>query len=161
MSEALRQLDERTQDAAKQLETAKGMKDRAEELLRNASPEERAKLEELAKRLQQTQRPVDEWRGPTQTFDTRPRDPTPSERAAPPTQRTIAEWLSAPKPGGSSASGAISEPIRRAQESANNAIERQEIPPQYADLVRRVFRRYNDAAQPPPQPNPARSEDRR
>lgn len=132
------------------------MKDRAEELLRNASPEERAKLEELAKRLQQSQRPVEEWRGPTQTFDTRPRDLSPSERATPPTQRTIAEWLSAPKPGGTSTSGAIAEPIRRAQESANNAIERQEISPQHADLVRRVFRRYNDAAaaQPPGQPTP-------
>ncbi|HEX8877117.1 MAG TPA: hypothetical protein VF777_10240, partial [Phycisphaerales bacterium] len=87
-----------------------------------------------------------------QTFDARPRDGT-SQPTQQPTQRTIAEWLSAPKPGGTSNAGPISEPVRRARESASDAIERQEIPPQYADLVKRVFRRYADtAANPAPQP---------
>lgn len=135
------------------------MKDRAEELLRNASPEERAKLEELAKKLAQSQGPNQPrgsapWRGPTQTFDARPRDPQTTDRLDPPTQRTIAEWLSAPKPGGTSTAGPISEPVRRAQESANDAIERQQIPPQYADLVKRVFRRYSDSAAKPAADNP-------
>lgn len=137
------------------------MRDRAEELLRNASPEERAKLEELAKKLAQDQsrsRAPEPWRGPTQTFDARPRDRASDPGAAPPTQRTIAEWLSAPKPGGTGTSGPITEPVRRAQESANDAIERQEIPPQYADLVKRVFRRYTDSAarpEAPPASNPS------
>lgn len=136
------------------------MRDRAEQLLENASPEERARLQDLAKRLAESNRAATgatpaPWRGPTQTFDARP-DPnaTPIDDRRP-AERTIAEWLSEPKPGGTAPAGPIpQEPIRRASESANQAIEQQTIPPQYSDLVRRVFKRYAQSAQGGGSPEP-------
>ncbi|MBL8887507.1 MAG: hypothetical protein JNK16_12685 [Phycisphaerales bacterium] len=164
LAQDLRNLSRQRENAQQQRETARGMRDRAEQMLENASPEERARLQELAKRLADSNRAAPRntpapWRGPTQTFDARP-DPnsTPLDDRRP-AERTIAEWLSEPKPGGTAPAGAVpQEPIRRASESANQAIEQQSIPPQYSDLVRRVFKRYAESAQtPPPSPPPAQA----
>lgn len=156
LARELRDLANQRQNAQQQRETARGLRDRAEQMLEKASPEERARLQELARRLAENDRanpggaPAP-WRGPTQTFDARP--PTPDPNSKPiddsrPSERTIAEWLSEPKPGGTAPAGAIpQEPIRRATESARQAIEQQTIPPQYSDLVRRVFKRYSESAQ--------------
>lgn len=129
------------------------MRDRAEQMLENASPEERARLQDLAKRLASSenrnpQSAPQPWRGPTQTFDARPDPASAPLDATRPAERTIAEWLSEPRPGGTAPAGEIpQEPIRRATESARQAIEQQSIPPQHSDLVQRVFKRYAQSAQ--------------
>jgi len=79
--------------------------------------------------------------------------------------KVIAEWDRASdrsKDGaiavqGAPAAGALSEGIRQAAAGAEHAIEQQEIPSQYSDLVRRVFNRYVQRAARPalPQQNEA------
>jgi len=80
--------------------------------------------------------------------------------------RVIAQWDAPPKPGETATSsgpgGSMNEGLKQAAQSAERAIEQRSVPPQYNDLVRRVFRRYversaSPAAQPKPaaQPNPA------
>lgn len=126
-------------------------------MLENASPEERARLQELARRLADSDRPNPAgspapWRGPTQTFDARP-DLETKPLDDRPAERTIAEWLSEPKPGGTAPAGAVPvDQFQRARESANQAIEQQSIAPHHADLVRRVFKRYAESAQAPQPP---------
>ena len=60
--------------------------------------------------------------------------------------QVIAEWDATPKPGVVGKSGSagvgVGEGVRRAAEGAERAIEQQSVPPQYSDLVRRVFRKY-------------------
>jgi len=58
--------------------------------------------------------------------------------------RVIAEWDAPPKPGdaGKAAPLGVGEGVRRAAEGAERAIEQQNVPPQYTDLVRRVFKKY-------------------
>lgn len=141
----------RQNDSAKRnQETARGLRDRAEQLMESASPEDRARMSELAKQLARSDSPpakdaYPEWRGPTQVFDTRAAE-QPSQFPDSPRDRTIAEWLSEPKPGGKGATGVLpAEPLRKATEGAQQAIEQQSIPPKHVDLIKRVFKRYSDS----------------
>jgi hypothetical protein len=71
-----------------------------------------------------------------------------------PGSRTVAEWDSPPRPGevaGNAPRGpAMAEGLNEAARGAQRAIETQQVPAQYTDLVRRVFRRYVERATPPP-----------
>lgn len=148
LGEALQRLESQSRDAQSRQETARGLRDQAEQMLSEASPAERARLEEMARRLGSQQAEAPQWRGPTQVMDLRPRESAGGPR---PAERTIAQWLSeqSAPPGSGAAPRPLSEPLRRAGESAGRAIEQQSIPPQYSDLVRRVFRRYvEDGAAP-------------
>lgn len=75
-----------------------------------------------------------------------------------PGSRTVAEWDSPPQPGGATAPAprgqAMSEGLNEAARGAQRAIETQQVPAQYADLVRRVFRKYVERATPPPPDGP-------
>jgi hypothetical protein len=48
----------------------------------------------------------------------------------------------------------MSEGLNEAARGAQRAIETQQVPAQYADLVRRVFRKYVERATPPPPDGP-------
>lgn len=71
-----------------------------------------------------------------------------------PGSRTVAEWDSPPRPGdlgGNAPRGPVmAEGLNEAARGAQRAIETQQVPAQYTDLVRRVFRRYVERATPPP-----------
>ena len=71
-----------------------------------------------------------------------------------PGSRTVAEWDSPPRPGdvgGNTPRGPVmAEGLNEAARGAQRAIETQQVPAQYTDLVRRVFRRYVERAAPPP-----------
>ncbi len=73
-----------------------------------------------------------------------------------PGSRTVAEWDSPPRPGetGDAATRgpAMAEGLNEAARGAQRAIETQQVPAQYADLVRRVFRKYVERATPPSPP---------
>lgn len=154
LADQLRSLSRDQSAAERERDTARGMRDKAQQMLENASPEERAKLQDLARRLGNSDRPsgapATPWRGPTQTFDARPDESSKPIDSDKPAERTIAEWLSEPKPGGKGPGGVVpADSLKRASESAQEAIENQAIPPQHADLVRRVFKRYAETAQSP------------
>lgn len=150
LARELKNVSRQNDGAKRNQETARGLRDRAEQLMESASPEDRARMNELAKQLARSDSlpakdAYPEWRGPTQVFDTRATE-QPSQSPDSPPDRTIAEWLSEPKPGGKGASGGLpAEPLRKATEGAQQAIEQQAIPPKYTDLVKRVFKRYSDS----------------
>jgi hypothetical protein len=65
-----------------------------------------------------------------------------------PSERVIAEWYS-DKPiqrDGSAPAPSPAEAMREAAASADRAVEKQEVPARYSDMVRRVFKRYSDQA---------------
>lgn len=66
-------------------------------------------------------------------------------------EQVISEWLG--EPGSEESPGArqvVAERLREAAAGAERAVEQQSVPSRHADLIRRVFRRYQDrAAQPP------------
>jgi len=64
--------------------------------------------------------------------------------------RVLAQWDAPPKPGDAaeptSVSRGLSSGITVAAEGAQRAVDQQQVPAQYSDLVRRVFKRYVDRA---------------
>jgi len=70
------------------------------------------------------------------------------QRENDPAARVISQWDAAPRSDGASGgvgpslAGGLTEAARGAQ----NAIEQQQVPAQYSDLVRRVFKKYVDRA---------------
>jgi hypothetical protein len=80
-------------------------------------------------------------------------EPVDVRRSAPdrPAERVIAEWYS-DRPIERAGSGAAPAPavaLREAAASAERAVEKQEVPARYSDMVRRVFKRYSDQAPKP------------
>ncbi len=145
--------DQQSQDATRRA---------AEEFMKNASPEDKKKLSDLAKSLgldrpgnrgqgnQPGEGPGRERGDPrefgnaeTKTIDMRDHTnrQTPSQN-----DRVISDWFDPTgKPSdratsGRSATGA--EVVRRAVQGAERSIEQQVVPPQQGEYVRRVFRRY-------------------
>lgn len=67
-------------------------------------------------------------------------------------EHVISDYLNPnqqPRRTGSAAGPTLQEGLREAASGAERAIEQQGVPSQYSDLVRRVFKRYIDRAQPP------------
>jgi hypothetical protein len=136
-------------------EQAKKLYDMAQKQLEQMTPEQREQARKMAEDFARgkgnggpgfqrapvtrgPQRPLRE--GPTTPVDAR-QPATVSGNEKPP-ERTVAEWYS-DKPSASGARGAASdEPFKQAAQGAERAIERQEVPGRYQDLVRRVFKRY-------------------
>lgn len=84
-----------------------------------------------------------------------PVDPTRRERF--PGERVIAEWEPTPGQPGGLEGPTLAEGVRRAARGAERAVEQRAVPPEYADLVRRVFRRYVERVGPEPARDPATS----
>lgn len=141
----LREMQRRQQDAQQSRETAQRLREQAEQLLEQASPEEREQARRLAELLAQEQ-------GPTRPFDTARFDDV-DARQAPRDEsddagRVIAEWLSQ---GRNERDGTVGRAdaqrrITDAARGAQRAIEEQQTPPRYADMISRYFRRLPDAA---------------
>ncbi len=178
LAKRLADVAEQSKNSQRQAADAKKLRERAERLLKNASPQEREQLERLAREFQkeldargggggEAPPPGDgtplaqdprSGRGPmsvprrpsgpsaTQTVDARPnqqgRDRRP-ERG----QRVIAEWLGEGSRG-QGEPGAFEGAVREAADGVERAIEQQNVPPGYQDLVRRVFQRYTESARP-------------
>jgi hypothetical protein len=92
-----------------------------------------------------------QWQGGTVPVDAR-RPAAPEKQ---PKERTLAEW-SGPgdkQPGAPTTPG-VSDAMREAAQGAERAVEQQQVPARYSDLVRRVFKRYSEgsAQNQPPSP---------
>lgn len=148
---------EQSQDAARRA---------AEQFMKNASPEEKKQLQDLARSLgldrpnprgprdgpgdQAGEGPGRDRGSPRAFGDAEQktvdmRDRTKGE-APTPDDRVISDWFDpSGKPGeraASGRSGSGAEVVRRAAQGAERSIEQQVVPPQQGEYVRRVFRRY-------------------
>lgn len=87
--------------------------------------------------------PRQPWRGESLPVDAR----RPAAAGQKPQERTLAEW-SGPgqKEPGAPESGGVSQAMREAAQGAERAVEQQQVPARYSDLVRRVFKRYAQGA---------------
>ena len=124
------------------------MRKRAQELLDQASPEQRERLEDLAERF--AQRDAQRTGGPRpydatgETVDARDENSTtPGER-----EQTLREWFN---PEGEPVDGVdrserTPAALREAAESADRAVEQQRVPPRYRKLVREVFKNIRERA---------------
>lgn len=165
LAEELQRLSNEPKRAAEAQRQARRMREQAQELLRSASPEDRKRLEEIARTLGKEGQgsggkgasnegersvagaPREPWRGPTQVVDARgagaPVEPTARERV-------IAEWMpQGPASRDRTGQAAATQEVRKAADAAERAVEQQAVPPAYADLVRRVFRRFAERAERP------------
>jgi len=152
LARELRDAAERGQQGRDGEARARRLRAQAERLLADASPEDRERLERLARDAAGPRGPIvpPTDRTPLGDVPTTPVDARPSDPAASPKDRVIAEWLSdrAPDRGGPVTREAVAEGVRDAARGAERAIEQQAVPQRYGDLVRRVFRRYVDRAAP-------------
>jgi len=135
----LDRLAERPREASERLRDAGRLRDEADELLRRTTPEQRERLsrlnEELARRRRERMPEV------PSTFETVEAG-RPAEGAS---EQVIAEWLG--EPGDETAPGGrqvVTQRLREAAAGAERAVEQQAVPSRHADLVRRVFRRYQE-----------------
>ena len=141
----------------------------ARKMMENATPEQREQFrkmaEEFAKRRGGDGKdsgigdgPGDEdgtraEKGPAKPFEG-PTVPVDARRASvagkePPRERTVAEWYSDKPVDREAKSVAPAEMMREAARGAERAIEQQQVPAKYQELVRRVFRRYSEGGVKP------------
>lgn len=165
LQEQLDQLAERQQNAKRAGRLSQDLRERAKQLLENASPEDRQAIERWA-RDQAKENPARPdagavaprpWDGQTELVDARERPGhAPGERAPDPSEKVIAEWFSnqGVDRTGAAASPAMAEQFQQASEGAEKAIEQQSVPRRHSELIRRIFRRYTDRAEGKP-PAPA------
>lgn len=150
LAERLKRASEIARDAARNEQSGRDLRRKAEEMLRGMSPGERQKLEELARRLggpegEGMENPERETARPMEAASETMAVP-PSPGAAP-SERVIAEWRS-DRPGADPAVSRreMAESFQRAAESAERAVEQQTVPQQRRELVKRVFRRFAERA---------------
>jgi hypothetical protein len=153
------QQPERMQEQSQQL------REMAERMLRDMTPEEREELRQLAQEMQRRgdlpdmppgagggragdrPHPADAQRtaphrGGVEPVDARRPPPSPREQ---PRERVLAEWFGeGEEQPGDVSRGIPVDALRQAAQSAERGLEQQPIPPRYSDLVRRVFRRYSE-----------------
>lgn len=182
LAQRLKDSESAQRQAQEMLKQARTLKDQAQRLLDEASPEQRRALDRLANELAQhskdgktnpTQPPQggDGSLGPSLPVRSRPTPPTTSSattntvpvdaraRAQSTPQRVIADILNtqAPQLDSSNMPNVMQQAIQHAAEGAESGIESQVVPADRTDLVRRVFRRYQErVARPttPPAPVP-------
>lgn len=154
LARQLRRLEQMDESARRRLAESRTLREQAERLLRQMSPAERQRLEDLARRWggdpsaagsdRPDQAPALEWTGPIQAVDARPRgEPARGVREA-----VISEWLTpaTPDPDAIVRRQDVVERFREAARGAERAVEQQAVPLQHRDLVRRVFNRYTERA---------------
>ncbi len=158
----------RVQDGSGQLgqKRLKQYHELGRKMLEPSSPEQREQVRRMAEDLaRQSSEAGDDGPGsePAPMVQGKPRTPfntqtTPIDARRPatvsgnekPPERTISEWYSDKPidrnqpPGGL----APADAMRQAADGAERAIENQQVPGRYQDLVRRVFRRYSEQAPP-------------
>lgn len=146
LEDELQRLAERQKQRQTDERRAAEMRRKAQELLDDATPEERERLEDWAEKLAEQNRLRDRsaepWDADERPVDARQRDPADQN------EQVLAEWYN---PEGEPAQGverggASSDRLREAVESAENAVEQQRVPPRYRKLVREVFKKMQDRA---------------
>ena len=150
LSEELDRLADRQRQRRADEQRAAELRRKAQELLDDATPEERERLEEMAERLAQQNRlpqqgPTEPWDAAERTVDARDPNATPSDGD---NEQVLAEWYN---PEGDPADGvergeASAQRLRDAAESAERAVEQQRVPPRYRRLVRDMYKRLQDRA---------------
>lgn len=150
LSEELDRLADRQRQRRADEQRAAELRRKAQELLDDATPEERERLEEMAERLAQQNRlpqqgPTEPWDAAERTVDARDPNATPGDGD---NEQVLAEWYN---PEGDPADGvergeASAQRLREAAESAERAVEQQRVPPRYRRLVRDMYKRLQDRA---------------
>lgn len=144
----MEQMSQGPRDAERQKEQADRIRRQAEEMLKQASPQEREQMERWARSMQgERGTPPPSIAPPPSDFSNEPVDAR-RPAADQPRERAVAQWFADQPPDRGAAPGraAMDEQLRRAAEGAERAIEQQSVPGRYSDLVRRVFRRYEERA---------------
>lgn len=165
LAERLKNSEAAQRQAREMMQRGKGLEEQARKMLEQASPEQRQALEKLARELAQA-RPGD-GAPPPGTGDggsgplgpslpVRDQSAVPSDATQVPvdarhttrdgSQRVISDIMSdQPTPAGAPASSAaVERAFQQAAAGAESGIENQSVPADRSDLVRRVFRRYQD-----------------
>ncbi|HEX2837325.1 MAG TPA: hypothetical protein VHN77_04260, partial [Phycisphaerales bacterium] len=165
LAERLKNSEAAQRQAREMMQRGKGLEEQARKMLEQASPEQRQVLEKLARELAQG-RPGDGapppgtgdgGRGPLgPSLPVRDRSAVPSDATQVPvdarhsagdgSQRVISDIMNdEPTPAGAPTSTAAMErAFQQAAAGAESGIENQSVPADRSDLVRRVFRRYQD-----------------
>lgn len=153
MLDQLENMDQRKLDAMRKMARSEKLREAAQELLNQASPEDLERLRGLAGRfgrepLFDEPQPTDGWNPQTEFFDARGKgadEQTPSRIVG------AAEGTGA-VPGRSIAGASraeVAERVREAAAGAERAIEGQSIPPRMRNYVRNVYRRFEESAERP------------
>lgn len=146
MADDGRSIDRRLADSQR-------LREQAERMLSQATPEQRKRLEELAERLGGGGGAERGPRGPVTAPTARPslesEATTPVDARPMPTPgaegETIAQWLGEGGRGNAEPRR-LAEGLRRAADGAERSVEQQRVPARHSDLVRRVFQRYMERA---------------
>jgi hypothetical protein len=139
-------LASRPAQAEQRLRDADRLRDEADDLLSRTTPEQRERLSRLNQELARRRRERAPAPAPSEFHTVEAARPSDEAR-----EQVISEWLG--EPGDSDGDPAarervISERVREAAAGAERAVEQQEVPARHADLIRRVFRRYQDRGAP-------------
>lgn len=137
LTERLREMAKRRQDAHEMQKGADELRERAKRLLEGMGKGQREALERWAEQLERDAPP--EWADPTETIDATG-DATPGERVA-------GEWYG--RGSDSPSPEQVAQRIMRARQGVERSIEQQTVPRRHADFLRRVFERYAERAQRP------------
>ncbi len=141
----LQNMSHQQREAMRKASQSQSLRDKAQELLSRASPEQRERIADLARQLARDSAPDEiaeslPWAPSTTPVDARDR------RASSDSGRNIGDVAPTLPPGEFPASdpGTLAGQVRDAAASAERAIEGQAIPRRYRDFVRSVYRRYED-----------------
>lgn len=149
MSRALdkvRELAKRQDFANQSREDAQRLREQAERMMQDLSPDEREQMRRLAERIAREQgAPSEDFTG-AQTRDVDARRPTGAPEDS---GRVIAEWLSDGKPDANDARGTVDARRRltEAAAGAQRAIEEQQTPARHSEFIRRYFERLPKAVE--------------
>ncbi len=136
----VRELADRQRMAQQSREEAARLREQAERVMQDLSPQEREELRRLAEQIARERGPNTDDFSDARTSDMDARRPSDPEDDA---GRVIAEWLSEGRPEGDSSRGAVDAQRRLAEaaQGAQRAIEEQQAPSRYSDIIRRYFQR--------------------
>lgn len=142
----VRELAQRRDFADQSREDAQRLREQAERMLQDLSPEEREEVRRLAEQIARERGAPIEDLSNASTRDVDARRPREEREDA---GRVIAEWLSDGKPGASDARGTVDAQrrIAEAAQGAQRAIEEQQTPARYSEFIRRYFQRLPNAVE--------------
>lgn len=143
----LERLAEEQRDVQRDAQRSEELQRRARQMLEGMSDEQRQELDDLARQIaERRQRPVPPpgalRQRPTEDVDMRA---APQEGAR---ERVVSEWYGQGEaPSDARSRGEMLRDFSsRAAEGAERAVERQDVPPRYNELLRRVYRRMQERA---------------
>jgi hypothetical protein len=136
----VREIAQRQRMAQQSREQAERLREQAERVMQDMTPQEREELRRLAEQIARERgSSIDDF-ADARTSDMDARRPSDPENDA---GRVIAEWLTEGKPDADASRGAVDAKRRLAEaaQGAQRAIEEQQAPSRYSDIIRRYFQR--------------------